>query len=106
MAKRKHYSDEVVGDESDDGARPAQRPKTAKTSAHFAPPQTAQTDDNGDSYWEISKARRVVLSEFKGVKMISIREYYEKEGKSLPGKKVDENRLGSQILADHERVSR
>ena len=28
------------------------------------------------------------VSEFKGKKMINIREYYEKEGKTLPGKKV------------------
>ena len=91
MAKRKHLSDEVVADESDDGSRPAQRAKTAKTSSHFATSQAAKTDDNGDSYWEISKARRVVISEFKGKKMVNIREYYDKDGKSLPGKKVNEN---------------
>lgn len=87
MAKRKHMSDEFVADDSDDGTRPAQRAKTSKTSSHFALSRAAQTDDNGDSYWEISKARRVVISEFKGMKMVNIREYYEKDGKSLPGKK-------------------
>lgn len=90
MAKRKHLSDEVLADDSDNGSRPAQRAKVAKTSSHFATSQAAQTDDNGDSYWEISKARRVVISEFKGKKMVNIREYYDKDGKSLPGKKVDE----------------
>lgn len=89
MAKRKHMSDEFVADDSDDGTRPAQRAKTSKTSSHFALSRAAQTDDNGDSYWEISKARRVVISEFKGMKMVNIREYYEKDGKSLPGKKVN-----------------
>lgn len=93
MVKRKQLSDEVVADDSDDDRRPAQRPKTAKTSSHFAISEGTQTDDNGDSFWEISKARRVVLSDFKGKKMISIREYYEKDGKSLPGKKVGHNAL-------------
>ena len=32
--------------------------------------------------------RRVGISEFKGKTMINIREYYEKDGESLPGKKV------------------
>ena len=30
----------------------------------------------------------MVVSEFKGKLMVNIREYYEKDGKSLPGKKV------------------
>ena len=30
----------------------------------------------------------MAISEFKGNRMINIREYYEKDGESLPGKKV------------------
>ncbi|OJJ67509.1 hypothetical protein ASPBRDRAFT_161888 [Aspergillus brasiliensis CBS 101740] len=44
-------------------------------------------DSNGDLYWEISKARRVTISSFRGKTMVSIREYYEKDGQELPGKK-------------------
>lgn len=29
-----------------------------------------------------------MISEFKGQQMVSIREYYEKDGQALPGKKV------------------
>ncbi|KAI9373134.1 transcriptional Coactivator p15-domain-containing protein [Aspergillus egyptiacus] len=48
---------------------------------------TRKEDTNGDSYWEISKMRRVTISSFRGKIMVNIREYYEKEGEELPGKK-------------------
>ncbi|KAI9877388.1 MAG: hypothetical protein M1830_004038 [Pleopsidium flavum] len=44
-------------------------------------------DSNGDEFWELSHLRRVTVSEFKGKRMVNIREYYEKDGQSLPGKK-------------------
>jgi Transcriptional Coactivator p15 (PC4) len=90
MGKRKVMPDELVAD-SDGDQRPPQRVKT--TSSRFPSTQTAQIDDNGDKYWEISKTRRVLISEFKGKKMVNIREYYEKDGKSLPGKKVAKSPL-------------
>ena len=34
------------------------------------------------------RLRRVTVSEFKGNVLISVREYYEKDGRFLPGKKV------------------
>ena len=37
---------------------------------------------------KLSRTRRVQLSEFKGVTMVNIREFYEKDDKMLPGKKV------------------
>ena len=48
----------------------------------------ALVDDNGDVYWELSRLRRITISEFKGKRMVNVREYYEKEGAVLPGKKV------------------
>ncbi len=36
----------------------------------------------------MSGKRRIGVQEFKGTRMINIREYYEKEGEMLPGKKV------------------
>ncbi|MCJ1389801.1 hypothetical protein MMC18_002658 [Xylographa bjoerkii] len=44
-------------------------------------------DAHGDEYWELTSTRRVVVSRFGGTVMVSVREYYEKEGQSLPGKK-------------------
>ncbi|KAI5195924.1 hypothetical protein AUEXF2481DRAFT_25517 [Aureobasidium subglaciale EXF-2481] len=46
-----------------------------------------QVDEDGNPYWELSGKRRVTLSEFKKVHLINIREYYEKDGQMLPGKK-------------------
>ncbi|EFQ97781.1 hypothetical protein MGYG_08902 [Nannizzia gypsea CBS 118893] len=46
-----------------------------------------KTDSNGDPYWEISRQRRVTISTFKGRVLVNVREYYEKDGQELPGKK-------------------
>lgn len=37
---------------------------------------------------QLTSKRRVGITEFKGVYMVNIREYYEKDGETLPGKKV------------------
>ena len=39
------------------------------------------------SYPQLSKMRFASVSEFKGKKYVNIREYYEKDGDLLPGKK-------------------
>ncbi|RPA93693.1 PC4-domain-containing protein [Choiromyces venosus 120613-1] len=45
-------------------------------------------DDGGNPYWEIGgRLRRVGVSKFKGRDLINIREYFEKDGELLPGKK-------------------
>ncbi|KAM5449625.1 hypothetical protein MaudCBS49596_004746 [Microsporum audouinii] len=46
-----------------------------------------KTDSNGDPYWEVSRQRRVTISTFKGRVLVNVREYYEKDGQDLPGKK-------------------
>jgi len=50
--------------------------------------ETSKVDTNGDGYWEISKMRRVTISSFRGKNLVNVREYYEKDGQELPGKKV------------------
>lgn len=83
--------DGFVANDSDTSDQPNKRSKTSKSetnSSHFATAGEAQIDTDGNEYWEISKMRRVTISEFKGKRMVNIREYYEKDGKDLPGKKV------------------
>ncbi|KAJ5791388.1 uncharacterized protein N7518_008399 [Penicillium psychrosexuale] len=77
MSSRKRSSDSGVGLDN------SVRPKKAKVNT------TAETkiDSNGDRYWEISKMRRLTISSFRGKTQVNVREYYEKEGQELPGKK-------------------
>ncbi|KAI9772097.1 MAG: hypothetical protein M1840_001385 [Geoglossum simile] len=79
LAKRMKTT--VVGGK--EGGKSRQKKKPAKGEAVGS----ADIDDNGDMFWEISHSRRVTISEFKGRRMVSVREYYEKDGKHLPGKK-------------------
>lgn len=59
------------------------------TSTAKAPDGMKHTDEEGNAFWELDgRSRRVTVSEFKGSTYIGIREYYEKDGKQLPGKKV------------------
>lgn len=46
-----------------------------------------QINDEGNPYWELSDKKRVTVNTFKRKIYINIREYYEKDGKLLPGSK-------------------
>ncbi|KAF2147576.1 uncharacterized protein K452DRAFT_314694 [Aplosporella prunicola CBS 121167] len=77
------YEDDgfVVGDEG------APQLKRAKGGAKKEVKTGLQRDDEGNEFWEISNQRRVTVSQFKGKTFVSVREYYEKDGKAMPGKK-------------------
>lgn len=99
---------------SDDDDKPkSKRTKTAKPSSATKPAK-AQTGENGEKFWEVSNgpsrpcemvmnskltnlraqlsqgrnSRRIGISDFKGTRLINIREYYQNPaGDFLPGKK-------------------
>lgn len=83
--KSNYKNDDFVDDDGDSGP-PSKRGKAA--GSDFQPSTEPKTDGDGNKYWEISKARRVTISEFKGKSMVNIREYYQQDGNWLPGKKV------------------
>ena len=46
-----------------------------------------KTNENGDTFFELSSDRRVTVNQWQGNTRLDIREFYEREGKMLPGKK-------------------
>lgn len=82
--------------DSDDGAPTAKRARPAPANAKKRAEgkgtisEDAQKDDEGTYFWDLtaSGGRRVTVNEFKGKVMVGLREFYEKDGKKLPGKKV------------------
>ena len=83
--------DGFVKHEPDSDTPASKRSKTkASTPKQKLSKSGAKLDDEGNEFWELNTkgTRRVSITEFKGNKMVNIREYYEKDGKMLPGKKV------------------
>lgn len=99
MSKNLKRSATLVED-SDDPSAPPQVTKRAKSAGSGEP---SGKDDEGNPYWDVriifpplrarltplklSNKRRVGISKFKDNIFINIREFYEKDGKTLPGKK-------------------
>ncbi|OCK73584.1 PC4-domain-containing protein [Lepidopterella palustris CBS 459.81] len=73
--------------DSDDSELEHPIKKTKGSKGEATGPPSLQKDSEGNDYWELSKSKRIAVSEFKGKIFINIREYYEKDGKALPGKK-------------------
>ena len=47
----------------------------------------AKTNDQDESYYELSNKKRLTIRKWKGNLMVDLREFYEKNDKQLPGKK-------------------
>ncbi|KAF2802051.1 PC4-domain-containing protein [Mytilinidion resinicola] len=60
---------------------------TKKAKATASGPPKQKKDSDGKACWELSQKNRISIAEFKGKTFVNIREYYEKDGKTLPGKK-------------------
>ena len=97
-SSKKRKSAATVDDSDVEAEASTKRGKGASGTA-FQPSSKPQVDSDGNQYWEISKARRVTISDFKGKKLVNIREYYQKDSDWLPGKKVGQTSSG-QISAE------
>ncbi|KIW43223.1 uncharacterized protein PV06_04348 [Exophiala oligosperma] len=86
-SSKKRKSSFVVDDDSDVEADVTTKRGKGASGSAFKPSGTCQTDSEGNPYWEISKGRRVTISNFKGKTLVNVREYYQKDGELLPGKK-------------------
>ncbi|KAF6825391.1 transcriptional Coactivator p15 [Colletotrichum musicola] len=61
--------------------------KKTKTSSKPADAETSGVDSSGNPFWDLSNKRRVNISQFNKATLVNIREFYEKDGELLPGKK-------------------
>jgi hypothetical protein len=91
MPKNKKLEDSESDSDSDSGReehRPVKKAKkdegNSKPSGYNRPPKS---NDDGSVYWDFGMRKRVTVRDFKGVTYVDIREFYEKDGKTLPGKK-------------------
>lgn len=85
--RTKKRSASFVEDSDDSSTTRPTAPKKTKGTAAASSNGASGKDDEGNPFWELSQKRRVVVSQFKNMSFIGIREYYEKDGKTLPGKK-------------------
>lgn len=46
-----------------------------------------KTNESEEPFWELDNYKRVTIREFRGKTFIDIREFYQKDGQQLPGKK-------------------
>eukprot|EP00696_Hemimastix_kukwesjijk_P007088 gnl/Hemi2/18984_TR6279_c0_g10_i1.p1 gnl/Hemi2/18984_TR6279_c0_g10~~gnl/Hemi2/18984_TR6279_c0_g10_i1.p1 ORF type:complete len:129 (-),score=42.84 gnl/Hemi2/18984_TR6279_c0_g10_i1:87-443(-) len=75
--------------EEEEEERPAQKRKPAagKSKAPPAKKSKSEDDDAEGEGFSIGGMRRISVQQFRNKPLVSIREFYEKDGKLMPGKK-------------------
>jgi len=89
MAKGKRGHEDVETYESDGGFISNDDGKAPKTKKSKKAASNAKANSES-KFWELSSSntpRRVEISEFKGSKLVNIREFYQKDDEYLPGRK-------------------
>jgi hypothetical protein len=83
--------DESIKKASKSNGKDSNKKSNKKETTKKAKKESNVSEDEDDQHkngmYELSKQRFVSLSEFKGKHYVNIREYYEKNGKLLPGNK-------------------
>ncbi|KAJ4336055.1 hypothetical protein N0V87_005635 [Didymella glomerata] len=91
-AFKKGYAKKRSPEDEDDAPRASKKSKGDDEEEENAPPFTPKldTDDENNAFIALNNGgkRRVTISEFKGMTLVSIREYYTNDaGELKPGKK-------------------
>ncbi|ALC38206.1 Ssb-c31a [Drosophila busckii] len=86
--KKKQESSSADSDSGPEDRNPPAS-KKAKANAGSAGAAKSNVADSGDgeNVWTLEGMRQVRINEFRNVKRVDIREFYQKDGKTLPGKK-------------------
>ncbi|XP_055705217.1 RNA polymerase II transcriptional coactivator [Phlebotomus papatasi] len=82
MPKNKKEASSSDSDSGPEDRTPA--PKKTKTDEKK---QSSSSGNDSNVEWHLDGKRYVKINEFRGRQMVDIREYYEKDGELLPGKK-------------------
>ncbi|KAH8271708.1 hypothetical protein KR044_001439 [Drosophila immigrans] len=87
ISKKKQSSSSDSDSGPDDRNAPPPSKKAKEGAKSNGGDSTAAGDGGGATNWTLEGMRQVRINEFRGRKMVDIREHYEKDGKVLPGKK-------------------
>ncbi|XP_055598813.1 RNA polymerase II transcriptional coactivator [Uranotaenia lowii] len=86
MPKNKK-DDTSDSDSGPDDRNPVKKSKPDTKPAAKASATSSVTNKNGEEEWQLDRMRKVTVSEFRNKIFVNVREYYEKDGQTLPGKK-------------------
>ncbi|KAL1379174.1 hypothetical protein pipiens_015090 [Culex pipiens pipiens] len=81
MPKNKKKEETSDSDSGPEDRTPAKKSKSEAGSSGGA------KNESGEPEWFLDKNKKVTVREFKNKVYVDIREFYEKDGKMLPGKK-------------------
>ncbi|XP_053688078.1 RNA polymerase II transcriptional coactivator [Sabethes cyaneus] len=80
MPKNKKKEDTSDSDSGPDDRTPVKKSKTDEDAK-------SSTNKSGEPEWQLDRNRKITVREFKNKVYVDVREFYEKDGKELPGKK-------------------
>lgn len=86
-AKQLEDSSESDSGPDDRNEPPSKKPKPAPAKKPQKASANSGGGDDGDQMFQLGRMRYVSVREFRGRTMIDIREYYDKDGETRPGKK-------------------